>query len=62
MDKAKPVVISHVRKRGDNAFFGGRAQSGLEYILTYGWSILVIIAVVAILYSLNAFNVFSFLS
>jgi hypothetical protein len=33
-----------------------RAQSALEYMMTYGWAILIIVIVAAVLYSLGIFN------
>ena len=33
-----------------------RAQSAMEYLMTYGWAILIIAVVLAALYSLNVFN------
>ncbi|MCL4376072.1 hypothetical protein M1558_01095, partial [Candidatus Parvarchaeota archaeon] len=32
------------------------AQSALEYMMTYGWAILVVVVVAVILYSLGIFN------
>lgn len=39
---------------------GTRAQSAMEYLTTYGWAILIIAALMAVLYSLNLFNPSSF--
>ena len=33
-----------------------KAQSATEYLMTYGWAILIVIIVVAALYSLGVFN------
>ena len=33
-----------------------RAQSAIEYLMTYGWAIIVILVVLAVLYVLNVFN------
>ena len=33
-----------------------RAQSAMEYLMTYGWAILIIAVVLAVLFSLNVFN------
>lgn len=33
-----------------------KAQSALEYMMTYGWAILIIVIVAAVLYSLGIFN------
>ena len=33
-----------------------RAQSALEYMMTYGWAILIIVIVAAVLYSMGIFN------
>ena len=35
---------------------GSRAQSAMEYLMTYGWAILIIAVVLAALFSLNVFN------
>ncbi len=34
----------------------GQAQSALEYMMTYGWAILIIVIVAAVLYSMGIFN------
>ena len=39
-----------------------RSQSALEYMMTYGWAILVIVIVAAVLYSLGIFSPASSLS
>ena len=39
-----------------------RSQSALEYMMTYGWAILVIVIVAAVLYSLGIFSPSSSLS
>ena len=41
---------------------GQRSQSALEYMMTYGWAILVIVIVAAVLYSLGVFSPSSSLS
>ena len=33
-----------------------RSQSALEYMMTYGWAILIIVIVAAVLYSMGIFN------
>src|SRR5271169_2972658 len=33
-----------------------KAQSAMEYLMTYGWAILIIAVVLAALFSLNVFN------
>src|SRR5580658_6648027 len=33
-----------------------KAQSAMEYLMTYGWAILIIAVVLAVLFSLNVFN------
>ena len=33
-----------------------RSQSALEYMMTYGWAILIIVIVAVILYSMGIFN------
>ena len=38
-----------------------RAQSAMEYLMTYGWAILIIAIVLAALFSLNVFNSATFL-
>ena len=35
---------------------GGRSQSALEYMMTYGWAILIIVIVAGVLYSLGIFS------
>jgi hypothetical protein len=35
---------------------GTKAQSAMEYLMTYGWAILIIAVVLAVLFSLNVFN------
>ena len=35
---------------------GNKAQSAMEYLMTYGWAILIIAVVLAVLFSLNVFN------
>jgi hypothetical protein len=35
---------------------GKKAQSALEYMMTYGWAILIIVIVAVILYSMGIFN------
>ena len=35
---------------------GKRSQSALEYMMTYGWAILIIVIVAVILYSMGIFN------
>ena len=35
---------------------GKKAQSAMEYLMTYGWAILIIAVVLAALYSLGLFN------
>ena len=35
---------------------GFKAQSAMEYLMTYGWAILIIAVVLAVLFSLNVFN------
>ncbi|MFH1257845.1 MAG: hypothetical protein ABIG96_00875 [Candidatus Micrarchaeota archaeon] len=37
-----------------------RAQSGLEYLVTYGWAIFIVVIVTAILWYMGAFDSFSF--
>ena len=39
-----------------------KSQSALEYMMTYGWAILVIVIVAAVLYSLGIFSPSSSLS
>ncbi|MEM3846926.1 MAG: YncE family protein [Candidatus Parvarchaeota archaeon] len=41
---------------------GRRSQSALEYMMTYGWAILIIVLVVVILYSMGIFSPSSFVS
>ncbi|MGB9634857.1 MAG: hypothetical protein ACP5H8_01555 [Candidatus Micrarchaeia archaeon] len=33
-----------------------RAQSSLEYLMTYGWAIIILVAVLSVLYSLGVFD------
>ena len=37
-----------------------RAQSGLEYLVTYGWAIFILVIVIAVLWYMGAFNGISF--
>ncbi|MBE5728259.1 hypothetical protein IHE51_00125, partial [Candidatus Parvarchaeota archaeon] len=39
-----------------------RSQSALEYMMTYGWAILIIVIVAVVLYSMGIFSPPSFLS
>ena len=38
------------------ALLNKRSQSALEYMMTYGWAILIIVIVAVILYSMGIFN------
>ena len=40
----------------DIRLFSKRSQSALEYMMTYGWAILIIVIVAVILYSMGIFN------
>ena len=46
-EKDPPLLNSHKTKR---------SQSALEYMMTYGWAILIIVIVAVILYSMGIFN------
>ena len=35
---------------------GSKSQSALEYMMTYGWAILIIVIVAGVLYSLGIFS------
>ncbi len=37
-------------------FANKKAQSAMEYLMTYGWAILIVIIVAAALYALGVFN------
>ena len=39
-----------------NLYTTKRSQSALEYMMTYGWAILIIVIVAVILYSMGIFN------
>ena len=42
--------------RQKNSLINKRSQSALEYMMTYGWAILIIVIVAAVLYSFGIFG------
>ena len=56
-DKAEHSYIhSHITKHLNFTVKSKRSQSALEYMMTYGWAILIIVIVAVILYSIGIFN------
>ena len=53
-----PNTDTHLTLLGKNK----RSQSALEYMMTYGWAILIIVIVAVVLYSMGIFSPSSFLS
>ena len=53
-----PNTDKHLTLLGKNK----RSQSALEYMMTYGWAILIIVIVAVVLYSMGIFSPSSFLS
>jgi hypothetical protein len=49
-------IYSHTTKHLTFAVKSKRSQSALEYMMTYGWAILIIVIVAVILYSMGIFN------
>ena len=58
--ESSPIYIhthTHTQKFRQLTLLGSRkAQSALEYMMTYGWAILIIVIVAVILYSMGIFN------
>ena len=46
----------NLMKGGNKGIGKGKAQSAMEYLMTYGWAILVIAVVLAALFALGVFN------
>ena len=57
-NKVHPNTDNHLIFIGKNK----RSQSALEYMMTYGWAILIIVIVAVVLYSMGIFSPSSFLS
>ena len=57
-NKVHPNTDKHLTFLGKNK----RSQSALEYMMTYGWAILIIVIVAVVLYSMGIFSPSSFLS
>ena len=57
-NKVHPNTDKHLTFLGKNK----RSQSALEYMMTYGWAILIIVIVAVVLYSMGIFTPSSFLS
>jgi hypothetical protein len=56
-DKAeRSYIYSHTTKHLNFTVKSKRSQSALEYMMTYGWAILIIVIVAVILYSMGIFN------
>jgi hypothetical protein len=49
-------IYSHTTKHLNFTVKSKRSQSALEYMMTYGWAILIIVIVTVILYSMGIFN------
>jgi hypothetical protein len=49
-------IYSHITKHLNFTVKSKRSQSALEYMMTYGWAILIIVIVAVILYSMGIFN------
>ena len=49
-------IYSHTTKHLNFTVKSKRSQSALEYMMTYGWAILIIVIVAVILYSIGIFN------
>ena len=52
----RSYIYSHTTKHLNFAVKSKRSQSALEYMMTYGWAILIIVIVAVILYSMGIFN------
>ena len=52
----RSYIYSHTTKHLTLLTKGKRSQSALEYMMTYGWAILIIVIVAVILYSMGIFN------
>ena len=51
------MLITHThKKRAYSRIAGAKSQSAMEYLMTYGWSILIIAIVLAALFQLGVFN------
>ena len=50
------IIYSHITNHLNSAVKTKRSQSALEYMMTYGWAILIIVIVAVILYSMGIFN------
>jgi hypothetical protein len=50
------VFVLKPLKGGMHEMFENKGQSALEYLMTYGWALVVIVIVIAILVSLGVFN------
>ena len=49
-------IYSHTTNHLNFTVKSKRSQSALEYMMTYGWAILIIVIVAVILYSMGIFN------
>ena len=52
----RSYTYSHTTKHLNFTVKSKRSQSALEYMMTYGWAILIIVIVAVILYSMGIFN------
>ena len=52
----RSYIYSHTTKHLTLLTKSKRSQSALEYMMTYGWAILIIVIVAVILYSMGIFN------
>ena len=55
-------MFTHTAKQSVLLSKNKRSQSALEYMMTYGWAILIIVIVAVVLYSMGIFSPSSFLS
>jgi hypothetical protein len=54
--KRKFKVIKENKKEEDSLFGKAKSQAAMEYLMTYGWAILIIALSLAVLYSLGIMN------
>ena len=50
------MLFKALNKKDLTLLTSRRSQSALEYMMTYGWAILIIVIVAVILYSMGIFN------
>jgi hypothetical protein len=59
--KRKFKVIKENKKEEDSLFGKAKSQAAMEYLMTYGWAILIIALTLVVLYSLGIMNPKNFL-